>query len=267
MRAALTAIAREAGEAILRVYRHDFAVQAKADGSPVTAADEAAHGVIVEALARLTPAIPVLSEESAGVPWAQRRLWQRYWLVDPLDGTKEFIKRTGEFTVNIALVDEGRPVIGVVHVPAKGITYTAAVEEGAFRQDGDGTATKILACSSCAQPPRVVASRSHRGERLDGWLEQLGAHEIVSIGSSLKFCLVAEGAADLYPRLGPTMEWDTAAGQCVAECAGALVLDAAGAPLACNRGDSLVNPDFLVSGDPSPAHLERTGWAALGATA
>ena len=266
MRAKLAAIAREAGDAILAIYGQNFAVSEKADGSPLTTADEAANRIIVEALARLTPGTPVLSEESAGVPWLERRRWQRFWLVDPLDGTKEFIQRTGEFTVNIALVEQGRPVMGVVHVPAQGVTYTASVQEGAFRQNG-GAITRIQARSSCPLPPRVVASRSHRGERLDGWLERLGAHEIVSIGSSLKFCLVAEGAADLYPRLGPTMEWDTAAGQCIAECAGALVLDPAGARLACNKGDSLVNPDFLVSGDRSAAHLDRTGWAALAAIA
>jgi 3'(2'), 5'-bisphosphate nucleotidase len=245
----LVDIARRAGDAILAVYHTDFAVQAKDDDSPLTAADEAAHAVIAAALAELTPDIPVLSEESARLPWTVRQRWDRHWLVDPLDGTKEFIKRNGEFTVNIALIEAGRPVIGVVHAPVPGTTWSAAARVGAFRQDGAGEARPIHTRRPPASPLRVVASRSHRGEALDAWLAALGAHEIVSVGSSLKFCVVAEGGADVYPRLGPTMEWDTAAGQCVAECAGATVTDASGAPLSYGRRDSLLNPYFIVRGD------------------
>jgi 3'(2'), 5'-bisphosphate nucleotidase len=247
----LVAIARRAGDAILEIYRSDFAVRAKDDATPLTAADEAAHRIIVTALAELTPDMPVLSEESAAVPWTERRRWERYWLVDPLDGTREFVKRNGEFTVNIALVERGRPTVGVVHLPARDVCYAAAHGVGAFRRAGQAVPVPIRVTRPAAAPPRVVASRSHRGELLDAWLAALGAHALVSVGSSLKFCAVAEGAADLYPRLGPTMEWDTAAGQCVAECAGASVLDAGGAALACNRGESLLNPHFLVRGDPA----------------
>jgi 3'(2'), 5'-bisphosphate nucleotidase len=251
MLASVTAIARRAGEEILVIYKGELTAIAKADGSPLTAADQASNDTILAGLASLTPGVPVLSEESAGVPWRERCGWTRYWLVDPLDGTKEFLKRNGDFTVNIALIEAGRPTLAVVHAPARGITYFAAAGAGAFRQDGGTPARRIRARRPRSEPPRVVASRSHRGELLDAWLQRLGAHEVVSVGSSLKFCMVAEGLADLYPRLGPTMEWDTAAGQCVAECAGASVLDAEGAPLACNRGESLVNPHFIVNGDPT----------------
>lgn len=249
----LLALARRAADEIMAVYGTEFAVDVKADDSPLTEADARAHRVLVEGLTELTPDLPVLSEESAAVPWAERQRWRTYWLVDPLDGTKEFVKRNGEFTVNLALVENGRPIVGVVHVPATGVVYCGAEGVGAFKRVGSGPLTPIGVRRPAAAPPRVVASRSHRGELLDAWLAALGPHEIVSVGSSLKFCVVAEGGADLYPRLGPTMEWDTAAGQCVAESAGALVLDASGAPLRCNRGESLLNPHFIVIGDAARA--------------
>jgi 3'(2'), 5'-bisphosphate nucleotidase len=245
----LLALAARAADEIMAVYGTEFAVDVKADDSPLTEADARAHRVLVEGLTALTPDIPVLSEESAAVPWAERQRWRTYWLVDPLDGTKEFVKRNGEFTVNVALVEHGRPIVGVVHVPATGVAYCGAEGVGAYRRRGAGALERIRV----QRPPRVVASRSHRGEALDAWLAALGPHAIVSVGSSLKFCVVAEGGADLYPRLGPTMEWDTAAGQCVAECAGARVLDATGAPLRYNRGESLLNPFFIVVGDAGRA--------------
>ena len=245
------AIARQAGDRILEVYASEFAVTAKADKSPLTAADMAAHHTIVAGLEALTPEIPVLSEESAAVPYAERGAWARYWLVDPLDGTREFVKRNGEFTVNIALIDGDAPVLGVVHVPVTGVTYFASVDGGAFRQDGDGAPNAISSRTPPPATPVIVGSRSHAGESLQAFLARLGAHELVSVGSSLKVCLVAEGAADCYPRFGLTSEWDTAAAQCVAEVAGASVTDLDGNRLRYNRKDSLLNPHFIVSGDPA----------------
>ena len=244
----LLTLARRAADEILLVYGTEFRVDLKADDSPLTEADARAHRVLAAGLAALTPDLPVLSEESAAVPWAERRRWGTYWLVDPLDGTKEFIKRNGEFTVNVALIERGQPIVAVVHVPVTGVAYCGAAGVGAFKRSGGAALAPIAVQRPAADPPRVVASRSHRGALLDAWLAALGAHEVVSVGSSLKFCVVAEGGADLYPRLGPTMEWDTAAGQCVAECAGARVLDAAGAPLRYNRGEPLLNPHFIVVG-------------------
>lgn len=263
MLAPLLAVARRAGKAIMEIYATDFEVTDKADDSPLTAADLAAHHIIVEGLQALTPDIPILSEESSRVPYATRRRWDTYWLVDPLDGTKEFIKRNGEFTVNIALVQNGSPVVGVVHVPATDVSYAGCEGVGAFRQDGANEPRPIRAASG-HRPPRVVASRSHRSPALDEFLDNLGEHEIISIGSSLKFCLVAEGRADLYPRLGPTSEWDTAAGHCVAASAGAQVFTVSGEPLRYNAKETLLNPYFIVVADPAfdwlaylPAALQK----------
>jgi 3'(2'), 5'-bisphosphate nucleotidase len=256
------AIAREAGRAILAVYESAFAVEIKDDRSPLTAADRAAHAVIARGLAALTPAVPVWSEESATAPFAERSRWPAFWLVDPLDGTKEFIKRNGEFTVNIALVAGHAPVLGVVHVPALGRDYWGARGAGAFRRDA-GSAPRPVAVTRPAPPKvRVVGSRSHGGESLAGFLAAVGTHELVAMGSSLKFCLVAEGAADVYPRLGPTSEWDTAAAQAVVEAAGGAVVDLAGQPLRYNPGPGVLNPHFLVYGDPG-----RDWLAALGGRA
>lgn len=242
-------IAHAAGRAIMDVYAGDFAVMDKADESPLTAADLAAHRIISDGLRDLTPDIPVLSEESAKIPWEERRRWESYWLVDPLDGTKEFIKKNGEFTVNIALIREHRPVVGVVHAPALDMTYLGCEGVGAYRQRDGGEAEPIRVAEPGDRPLRVVASRSHRGDRLGAFLDRLAEHEVVSIGSSLKFCLVAAGDADLYPRLGPTCEWDTAAGHCVAAAAGASVLAVDGEPLRYNTKDSYLNPHFIVLAD------------------
>ncbi|HEV7163945.1 MAG TPA: 3'(2'),5'-bisphosphate nucleotidase CysQ [Gammaproteobacteria bacterium] len=248
--APLLDIARSASQQIMRIYATDFDVATKADQSPVTEADLAAHQVIVTDLKRITPDIPVLSEESADIPYAERRRWDSYWLVDPLDGTKEFISKNGDFTVNIALVQNGEPLVGVVHVPATGLSYYGCVGVGAFRRDQDGQASPIHVRKLIPDAPvKVVASRSHRGELLDGYLEKLGAHTTVSRGSSLKFCLVAEGAADVYPRLGPTSEWDTAAGHAVLTAAGGQVIGVDGAPLRYNTKDSLLNPHFIACAD------------------
>jgi 3'(2'), 5'-bisphosphate nucleotidase len=243
-------IARAAGEQILRVYQSDFAVTHKDDETPLTQADLASHRLIVDALAALTPALPCLSEEAAGISYATRRAWPRYWLVDPLDGTREFIKRNGEFTVNIALVDGHRPVLGVIHAPVLGTSYGAAAGAGAFRAEGARRAA--IATRPLPAAPTFVVSRSHRDPELDAILARAPAHEAIGRGSSLKFCLVAEGAADFYPRLGPTSEWDTAAGQCIVEQAGGAVWRLPElTPLGCNEKDSLLNPSFAVVGDPA----------------
>ncbi|HLU61527.1 MAG TPA: 3'(2'),5'-bisphosphate nucleotidase CysQ [Gammaproteobacteria bacterium] len=245
----LLEIAERAGKRIMEVYDTDFAVSEKADESPLTQADLRAHRVIVDGLQELTPDIPVLSEESAAIPWGERRHWERYWLVDPLDGTREFVKRNGEFTVNIALIEHHRPIAGVVHVPVTGVSYLGAEGAGAFRREAGGT-REIHVQQPAEQPPRVVASRSHRGEAVDAWLARLGEHRIVSMGSSLKLCLIAEGAADAYPRLGPTSEWDTAAAHAVICAAGGAVVEAAtGKPLRYNTKETLLNPWFIAYGD------------------
>jgi 3'(2'), 5'-bisphosphate nucleotidase len=244
-------LASTAGEKILAVYNSDFAIEHKEDRSPLTEADLASHHAIVAGLSELTPGVPILSEESSTFPYAQRSLWQRYWLVDPLDGTREFIKRNGEFTVNIALIEGGVPVLGVVHVPVSGVSYLACRGCGASKREPGQEPHAISVRKLQKGPVMVVGSRSHRGDSLNRFLENLGEHEMVGMGSSLKLCLVAEGAADIYPRLGPTSEWDTAAAQCVVEQAGGHVTDTDMQPLRYNTKESLLNPFFLVFGDDS----------------
>ncbi len=244
-------IARAAGQAIMQIYESDdFAVETKADHSPLTAADRAAHELILAELSALTPQIPVWSEESATIPFAERRHWREFWLVDPLDGTKEFIKRNGEFTVNIALVRDHVAILGAVHAPARDTDYYACQGAGAWRREANGPAQPITVQRPALEPARVVGSRSHRGASLELFLERLGPHELVPMGSSLKICLVASGEADVYPRLGPTSEWDTAAAQAVVECAGGAVVDLNGAPIRYNQRETVLNPYFLVYGDP-----------------
>jgi 3'(2'), 5'-bisphosphate nucleotidase len=253
-------IARCAAGAVLEVYDGEFAVEHKDDRSPLTAADRAAHALIVAALEALTPQWPVLSEESVAIPYAQRRAWQRYWLVDPLDGTREFVKRNGEFTVNIALIDTGRPVLGVVQVPVRGEVYAAAEGAGAYHLSATGQRSALQVSTYHGGPLRVVASRSHGSPELAQLLDALPGHRIVSIGSSLKICLVAAGEADFYPRHGPTSEWDTAAAQCVLEQAGGQLTDFALQPLRYNK-ESLLNVPFLAFGAgerPWQAAIERS---------
>jgi len=247
---ALRGIAERAGEAILEVYEAGFDVVQKEDRSPLTAADMAAHRLIVAALGELTPAIPVLSEESVAEHTDRRREWPRYWLVDPLDGTREFIKRNGEFSVNIALVEAHRSVVGVVHAPVAGYTCTGA-RAGARRHERDGSSRPLAVRVPCPSPVRVAGSRSHGDPRLHAVLDAIGPHELVPLGSALKFCLVAGGEADVYLRFGPTSEWDTAAGQALVEAAGGEVTDLALQPLRYNLRDTLINPDFIAVADTS----------------
>ena len=245
-------IARRAGREILAIYDTEFDVAEKTDTSPLTAADLAAHKAIKAGLEALTPELPILSEEATrATPFEERARWTTYWLVDPLDGTREFVKRNGEFTVNIALIHEHRPVLGVVHVPVKALDYFGSMNGGAFRRNGEGKPEQIHVATLGDGPVRVVGSRSHRGDSLAKFLERIGEHELVPMGSSLKFCLVAEGKADVYPRLGPTSEWDTAAAQAVVEAAGGHVVDSNGKPMLYNTKADILNPHFLVYGDDS----------------
>ena len=244
-------LAHAAGDAILPFWRADVAVTAKADDSPVTAADVAAHHVLLDGLTALDPSIPVLSEEDANIAQRIRAGWTRWWLVDPLDGTKEFIAGSEEFTVNVALIEHGRVVFGVVSMPTSGRCYYGGAGLGAWRADGD----VIVPISVRHSPPAgealtVVASRRHSSpaqERLlAGLSEQLGELTLVSVGSSLKFCLLAEGTADCYPRLAPTSQWDTAAAQGVLEGAGGVVLQLDGEPFSYPARESLLNESFLA---------------------
>ncbi len=244
----LVALAERAGAEILSVYETAFRVRDKSDASPVTDADLRAERVILAGLAELAPDIPVVAEESVEAGRIPALDGHRFFLVDPLDGTREFVSRNGEFTVNVALVEDGRPVAGVVHLPALDESYWSA-GDGAYRRRGRGGAEPIR----CRRPPAdglvVVASRSHRDARTDAFLEDYTVKELVSAGSSLKLCRVAEGTADLYPRLGRTMEWDIAAGQAVLEAAGGSVRTLDGQPL-CYGKPGFDNPDFVARGLP-----------------
>lgn len=238
--------ARAAGAAILEIYHTDFSTQEKADASPLTAADLAANAIIVKALQQLTPAIPIISEETKQVDFSIRKNWTTCWVVDPLDGTKEFIKRNGEFTVNIALVENGKPILGVVYAPVLEVLYYAEKGKGAHKIE------KHVVKEIQHHPfntLRVLASRSHLSAETAAFIEDLKKEndvEFLSIGSSLKFCLIAEGKADIYPRFAPTMEWDTAAGQIIAEEAGKKVFEYnTKTPLRYNK-ENLLNPWFIV---------------------
>ncbi|MBI4950388.1 MAG: 3'(2'),5'-bisphosphate nucleotidase CysQ [Deltaproteobacteria bacterium] len=242
-------VALKAGEEILRVYEGgDLKTTCKEDSSPLTAADEAADRVIGEGLKKIAPGIPVLSEETKAEPYEVRKLWKRLWIVDPLDGTKEFIKRNGEFTVNIALVEDGRPIVGIVHAPALGVSYCGIVGEGAFRIDKDGE-TVIRVADYRGERLKAVGSRSHATHELGEFLKRIGEADFISMGSSLKFCLVAEGSAHLSRRFGPTMEWDPAAAHAVVKAAGGSVTDLEGRELGYNK-EYLLNPFFMVTGAP-----------------
>ncbi len=242
---ALVPVALRAGDAIMAVYRGPFTVERKRDDSPLTQADLDSQRIILEGLAALTPGVPILSEESAQAPWSERRTWRELWVVDPLDGTREFVKRNGEFTVNIALVVEHEPVLGLVAIPAQERVYFGAAGCGAYRRLPQGLVAKI-GIAPPATPLRVVGSRSHKSAETDAYLERLPRHEFIGVGSALKFCLLAEGSADLYPRFGATSEWDVAAGQGLLEAAGGHVTRMDGHRLRYNCRESLINGDFVA---------------------
>jgi 3'(2'), 5'-bisphosphate nucleotidase len=240
-------LARRAGAAIMTVYESDFAVRAKGDASPVTAADEKAEAIILPGLAKLTPGFPVVAEESVAAGRIPDIGDGPFWLVDPLDGTKEFIKRNGEFTVNIGLISDGVPVLGVVFAPARGEMWSGT-GHSAFKEDARGR--RAIACRPLpAEGAVAMTSRSHRNpEALEQWLKAYPGATLDFAGSSLKFCLVAEGAADLYPRFGPTCEWDVAAASAVLLAAGGSVMTFDGNPLAYGKTPKFLNPDFIARG-------------------
>lgn len=246
------AISVRAADAILEIYHSDFAIAHKQDNSPLTAADMASHHSICRDLQSLTPDIPILSEESADSPWEQRKNRTSYWLIDPLDGTREFVKRNGEFSVNIALIHKHQPVLGVVYIPVTKTGYFASAGQGAFKLVNSLAPMRVQTRKARIGKLTVAGSRSHGNTQQQAFIESLGPEtETVIAGSSLKLCLVAEGLIDIYPRFGPTSEWDTAAAQCIVEQAGGLVTDTQFQPLRYNAKESLLNPDFLVIGDAS----------------
>ncbi len=238
-------IADAASQKVLDIYRSDFKVHFKEDQSPITCADVASHKEIVEGLRKLTPDIPILSEEAANAPWRQRRRWHRFWLVDPIDGTKEFTRRTDEFTVNIALIEHGEPVLGVVTAPALSEAYWGVKGGGGWKRERSGRVRRISVVVPKAQK-RIVASKSHLNDATRDFIQGIGDHQLVQAGSSLKFCRIAEGAADIYPRLGPTCEWDTGAAHAVLAAAGGKVETLEGQPLRYGKEDVL-NPYFVAS--------------------
>jgi 3'(2'), 5'-bisphosphate nucleotidase len=246
LRSAVADLAREAGRATMRYYESDAAtdVRHKDDRSPVTLADEVAHGILVDGLQKLDPSTPVISEEADSAAFETRREWRRFWLVDPLDGTKEFIKRRAEFTVNVALIEDGEPVLGVVLAPALNLLYWAVKGEGSWRENGSGSPERIYSSEPAPGTPlTVVESLSHPSPELEEYLRTIPVGRRVKAGSSLKFCWVAEGKADIYPRLGPTMEWDVAAGDCVYRQSGRS--GERRSPLTYNKPD-LRNPSFVI---------------------
>jgi 3'(2'), 5'-bisphosphate nucleotidase len=245
----LCCIAADAGRAILRHYKQPIHVTAKTDASPLTAADRASHELICAALERLRPGVAVVSEESDSAVLAAGAPTGSYWLVDPLDGTKEFLKGTDEFTVNIALIEGGRPVLGVVYAPALDLYYYADTARGAWRRQGNAAATPVRSRPADLARLAVVASKDHAGPQVARLLERTPGAALKSMGSSLKFCLVAEGQADVYLRDVPTMEWDTAAAQCVVEAAGGRLTDLQGAPLTYGKPE-FRNPLLMTVGDP-----------------
>jgi 3'(2'), 5'-bisphosphate nucleotidase len=245
------AIAKAAGAAIMQVYSTDFNVINKEDNSPLTQADLVAHHVIVTALSKLTPHIPILSEESEAIDYETRKEWRQYWLIDPLDGTREFVKRNGEFTVNIALINEQKAVLGVVYAPVTEVLYFASQAHGTYKQISSHAALRIHTRLLNLKQPIIAGSRSHADEKMQNFMRNLTASagvtpELISMGSSLKICLVAEGLADVYPRLGPTSEWDTAAAHCILKEAGGDIVDEAGLTLRYNSKLSLLNPFFFA---------------------
>jgi len=249
-------LAKQAGEAIMQVYAQtDLQIEVKQDDSPVTAADIASHNVIIAGLKQHFADIAVMSEEDADISWAERQTWQTYWLIDPLDGTKEFIKRNGEFTVNIALIHQGQAIAGVVYAPVLDKCYSGIVGQGAWLEHNGATSILDIRQRPLQTPPVVVGSRSHISPDVAAYLHTIGEHQMLSVGSSLKFCMVAEGQADVYPRLGLTSEWDTAAAQAVLESAGGKVVEyPALTALQYNQKENILNPYFIAA---SLAWFER----------
>lgn len=252
----LCRLAKKAGLAILEDKARTSSVTLKEDESPLTSADLASHTTIMEGLQALDPDTPILSEESANIPYEERKPWGRYYLVDPLDGTKEFIKGKKEYTVNIAIIDQGVPVAGVVYVPELEKTYAGARGLGSFSAQGQGALAPISVAKESLPVAKVVGSSSHASPQMAGFLEALGEHEILRFGSSLKICQIADGTAHFYPRFGLTSEWDTGAGHAVVLYAGGQVVQLDGSPLDYNQKESILNPHFFVIGPTDRPWLE-----------
>lgn len=246
----VVAIAKAAGSRILELYESEVDITSKDDDTPLTTADLAANQLIIDSLRELEPDMPILTEESCGIPFSERFEWDTYWLVDPLDGTREFINRNGEFSVNIALIHKGVSIMGVVHAPVLDVTYWAYRGNGAWKQSDDGEPVPIKVRTAPKKGVTVARSRAPlTGGLLNRFLDKLGEYKEVAMGSALKSCLVAEGRADVYARLGPTSEWDTGAAQCIVEEAGGHITDTKMQNLRYNTKDSLLNPHFFVFGD------------------
>ena len=239
-------LAKKAGTAIMDVYVSDFDIQIKDDKSPLTEADMRANAIINEGLKKVTPDVPVLSEEGREIPFDERSIWESYWLVDPLDGTKDFIKKNGEFTVNIALVEDNAPVFGVVYAPAIDLLFWGSVENGAWKKEAHNPAQAMRVADKIDETVQIASSRSHPSDKMDSFLKQFNNFELHPIGSSLKICLVSDGSMHLYPRLGPTMEWDTAAAHAVLKSSGGEMLQfGTDSPLQYNKKE-LLNPKFIA---------------------
>ena len=248
----VVALAEQAAVGVCQIYRRHFTVDYKEDKSPLTEADLFAHEMIREGLLRITPQLPMLSEESGDISFEERKAWETYWLVDPLDGTREFINKRDDFTVNIALIHRHRPVLGVVYVPVMQTCYVAALGKGARKRTAKGDEHTIQARNNAQGEPVIAVSISHTGATTEKFLGEIGKHSLIRRGSLLKCCLIAEGKADFYPRFGKTGEWDTAAGQCILEEAGGTLTDFSGAPLRYNTRQSLINPPFVACGPAAP---------------
>ena len=249
-------ISKEAGNAILEIYNTNFDYQIKEDLSPLTNADTLSHSIICERLKVLTPGIPILSEESCNIPFSIRSQWCQYWLIDPLDGTKEFIKKNDEFTVNIALIENNNPIIGLIHNPVLNTTYWGS-ELGTFLSKKNSNPQKIAVQKSQLIKSRIICSRSHKSEELEVYLRSIGKHQIIHAGSSLKFCSIASGESDIYPRFNPTSEWDTAAGQCIVESAGGTIKTLDGERMQYNKKKSLINPGFICYSGINNENIEK----------
>ncbi len=242
----LRKISVNAGNAILNEYKSNINIKIKNDSSPVTNADLISHEIINNSLEKLTPDIPILSEESSNISYEKRKSWDRYWLIDPLDGTKEFIKQNGEFTVNIALIVNHEPYIGVINAPVIKKVYWGHKKDGSHMQSSDGSVSKLRVSKTIGETRRIAISRSHKSIELKSYLSRIKKYKEIGIGSSLKFCLVANNDADYYPRFGPTSEWDTAAGQAILESAGGSVLLLSGETLKYNLKKKFINPPFFA---------------------
>jgi len=245
----LIEISIEAGKAIMDIYKTDFDFKEKIDQSPLTAADLRSHEIISDSLSKLNPKIPILSEESSRIPFSERSSWDEYWLIDPLDGTKEFINKNGEFTTNIALMKNNKPIFGIIHAPSINETYWGGESIGSFYLEGDSDSDmkEMNVSPNRNEEIRMVSSRSHPSDNLKYLLGIIGDHKMLSIGSSLKFCLIAKGEADCYLRLGPTSEWDIAAGDAIVRAANGTIKEINGQEIKYNKSDNILNPDFIVA--------------------